>query len=83
MRLDMTDDNKNEFDIEKERRKSLVRIRVTYAAAIFLFFGGGLLIALFVWTRDSSAAINLFNTILPVAAAIIAYWFAGRSNNPK
>ena len=67
----------------KELRKSRVRIIVTYLAAIFLFVGGPILIAFFVWTQDRPNALTLFNTILPVSAAIISYWFAGRSNKPK
>lgn len=67
----------------KELRKSRVRIIVTYLAASFLFVGGPILIAFFVWTQDRPNALTLFNTILPVSAAIISYWFAGRSNKPK
>lgn len=67
----------------KELRKSRVRIIVTYLAASFLFVGGPIFIAFFVWTQDRTNALTLFNTILPVSAAIISYWFAGRSNKPK
>ena len=72
-------------DLEKikEERKSKVRVYVTYAAASFLFAGGPLLIAFFIWTHDRVNALALFNTILPVSAAIISYWFAGRTNNKK
>ncbi len=71
------------LEVEQELRKSRVRVRVTYGAAAFLFLGGGVLIVIFILKKDTANAISLFNTILPVAAAIIAYWFAGRPNNPK
>ena len=67
----------------KELRKSRVRVMVTYGAALFLFLGGAIFIAFLVWTQRRDEAITLFNTILPVAASILAYWFAGRSNKPK
>ena len=67
----------------KELRKSRVRVIVTYGAALFLFLGGAIFIAFLVWTQRRDEAITLFNTILPVAASILAFWFAGRSNQPK
>lgn len=73
----------DELERTKELRKSRVRIIVTYSAAAFLFGGGAIFIAFFVWTGDRGNAVTVFNTILPVSAAIISYWFAGRSNNPK
>ncbi len=72
-----------ELERIKELRKSRVRRVVTYSAAAFLFGGGAIFIAFFVWTGDRINALNIFNTILPVAAAIISYWFAGRSKKPE
>ena len=46
-----------------------------------LFAGGALLIAyLMVWGGEEGdeRGIDLFLTILPVAAAIVSFWFAGR-----
>ena len=64
---------------EKQKiRKSQVRVRITYAAAIFLFLGGPLLIITLLLNDRRDEALAVFNTILPVSAAIISYWFAGR-----
>ena len=91
----MNDDSKNtkeseeeiriraKAEAEKNARKSLVRVLVTYAAAIFLFVGGPIFICFLIWTGQRDDAIALFNTLLPVSAAIISYWFAGRGNNPE
>lgn len=67
----------------REARKSLVRVVVTYVAAAFLFVGGTIFIAFLIWTGQRDDAITLFNTILPVSAAIVSYWFAGRGSQPK
>ena len=67
----------------REARKSLVRVVVTYGAAGFLFIGGTFFILFLIWTGQRTDAIALFNTILPVSAAIVSYWFAGRGNQPK
>ena len=74
----MDEEKQREIEIKKEDRKSKVRVRITYAAAMFLFFGGALFIVFLIWTRKLSEAMTLFQTILPVAAAIISFWFAGR-----
>ncbi len=70
----------SELEKKKEFRKSWVRVVVTYAAMAFLFAGGPLLIIVFIVQDKSDIAFNVFNAILPVSAAIISYWFAGRSN---
>ena len=59
-------------------RKSLVRVCVTYVAAFFLFIVGPLLILGLILSGDQENALDVFNTLLPVAAAIISFWFAGR-----
>ena len=64
---------------ERESRKSRVRVIVTYGAAGFLFLGGPLLILVLFCLEKYDLALNLFMSILPVSAAIISYWFAGRS----
>lgn len=70
-------------DSEIEKRRSEVRIRTTYAAVAFLFGGGSIFILFLIWTRKLPEALNLFQTILPVSAAIISFWFAGRGGKPK
>ena len=62
-------------------RRSRVRTMVTHGAAWFLFGGGALLIAyLMVWggTEGDALGVDLFKTMLPVAASIVSFWFAGR-----
>ena len=73
----------NNTEEKMKTRKSWVRVLVTYLAAIFLFIGGGIFITFLTWTGRREDAIALFNTILPVSAAIISYWFAGRGSKPE
>ena len=71
---------------ERENRKSKVRVYVTYSAAAFLFGGGALMIATVLLLDGENSyqeAKDIFLTILPVSAAVISYWFAGRSNKPS
>ena len=62
----------------REDRKSRVRVYVTYGAAAFLFLGGTVFIIFLISKEKLDEAISLFNALLPVSAAIISYWFAGR-----
>ena len=76
----------NELRRHQEKRencRSLVRICVTYGAAFFLFGGGALFIVFLIRSDKQDEALNLFNTILPVSASILAYWFAGRGSNSR
>ena len=59
--------------------RSYVRVIVTYAAAAFIFVGGGILMICLHVGGKPDEALDLFHVILPVAAAIISYWFAGRN----
>ncbi len=63
---------------DRESKRSNVRICVTYGAALFLFAGGAVFIAALGYNEMWTEAKDLFMTILPVSAAIISYWFAGR-----
>lgn len=81
--MTLTNEEKEEMELKKEIRKSLVRVIVTYIAAIFLFGGGGIFIAFLIWIGQRESASDLFLAILPVSAAIISYWFAGRGSQPK
>ena len=74
----MSEDEFKQIEAEKERRKSLVRVRVTYAAAGFLFLGGTIFIVFLIWVKKIEEAIDLFLTLLPVSASIVSFWFAGR-----
>lgn len=69
-------------------RRSRVRTTVTHWAAVFLFAGGAVLIGYLVYTGNGDPsngrvdkAIDLFQTILPIAASIITFWFAARIAN--
>lgn len=67
----------------QEIKKSNVRIRVTYIATIFIFgIGIGLILffTLFKEEPDPDLAMRVFNAVLPIAAGIVTYWFATRSN---
>ena len=78
----MSEEEIKGLESKKEIRKSWVRVIVTYIAAIFLFGGGAAFIIFLICCGKVDQALTLFNTLLPVAAAIISYWFAGR-NQPK
>lgn len=71
------------LQVEQEIKKSKVRIHITYVATAFIFVGGGFLIAWFVSKGKKDEAIDVFNIILPIAAGIVTYWFAARSNRKK
>ena len=64
---------------KRESRRSMVRISVTYSAAFFLFAGGFLMVAYLLIGNQYQQAKEIFLTVLPVSAAIVSYWFAGRS----
>ena len=66
---------------KQEIRKSQVRVRVTYIAAAFLFGGGGIFIILLICFGKVEEALDLFLTLLPVSAAVISFWFAGRGGS--
>ena len=68
----------NSAEEKQEIRKSQVRVLVTYAAACFLFLGGPLLIFILLFNDCRTEALAVFNALLPISAAIISYWFAGR-----
>ena len=59
-------------------RRSWVRVLTTYSAGFFLFVFGPVLILTLIIKGRHDDALNLFNTVLPVAAAVVSFWFAGR-----
>ena len=71
------------LQVEQEIKKSKVRIHITYVATAFIFLGGGFLVAWFVSKGQQEDAMDVFNIILPIAAGIVTYWFAARSNRKK
>lgn len=65
----------------QEIKKSNVRIYVTYIATIFIFGGGiGLILFFTLFEEEPDQAMRVFNAVLPIAAGIVTYWFATRSN---
>ncbi len=83
----MTEDERKDLELEKEVRKSKVRVYVTYIATGYVFGVGtflGLLCVASIWIPaiDDNAltvAKDFFLVVLPVATGIITYWFASRS----
>ena len=67
------------MDDDMKKRRSKVRVNVTYGAAAFVFIGGAAIIAYGIITKDSDLAKDTFNVVLPIGTAVITYWFAGRS----
>lgn len=63
---------------EREGRRSAVRVRITYMAAGFLFFVGAGLVAFVTAANGVAEGKDLFLAILPIAAAVVTYWFATR-----
>ena len=63
-------------------RRSWVRVGATWAAALFLFGFGPILILALLCVGETEQAIDLFMTVLPVAASIVSFWFAGRDAVP-
>lgn len=78
-----TTNSSSPLQVEQNIKKSKVRICVTYVATTFIFLGGGFLITWFVSKGKMDEALNVFNIILPIAAGIVTYWFAARSNQKK
>lgn len=68
-----------EQDKGLEKRRAKVRIWVTYVAALFVFVGAAAMIAYALIIKDNALAKDIFFAVLPVGAAVISYWFAGRS----
>ena len=64
----------------RNARKSAVRILVTYLAAGFLFVVGPGFVAFLLILGQIEDAKNVFMAILPISAAVITFWFAGRNN---
>ena len=65
-----------------EERRSKVRVRVTYGAALYIFVGSLILIIAFAFCEIDKDKLGLakevFTMVLPVAAGIVTYWFASR-----
>lgn len=68
------------LDEDIKNRRSWVRISATRAATIFLFVGGPAFIVALTFMDKADLALQAFNALLPVAASIVSFWFAGRND---
>ena len=68
----------NGEDPKLSKMRSAVRVRCTYAAAFFLFGVGSGIVGYLLHAGKEVAAKDVFFGILPVAAAVVTYWFATR-----
>lgn len=66
---------------QRENRRSAVRIGVTYVAAGFLFLVGAGAVGFLFAIGDIETGKDMFLAILPVAAAIVTYWYASRKGD--
>ena len=66
-----------------DQRRSNVRVTVTYFACAFVFLLAPILIGILLYQKKQNEALTVFNTVLPVAAGVISFWFAARSKNPE
>ena len=74
----------NSAEEQRENNRSAVRMVVTYVATGFLFVVGAALVGYFITTGERDDGKDIFLAILPIASAVITYWFASRqSSSPK
>ena len=76
-----TDGTKSEAEQQRENNRSAVRMIVTYVAAGFLFIVGGAISGYLIGAGKIDDGKDVFLGILPVAAAVVTYWFATRQND--
>ena len=76
-----TDGTKSEAEQERENNRSAVRMIVTYVAAGFLFVVGAAVSGYLIGSGKITDGKDVFLGILPVAAAVVTYWFATRQND--
>ncbi len=73
----------SDFKQLRENRRSAVRVIVTYIATGFLFVVGAALVGYFVTTGKHDDGKDIFLAILPIASAVITYWFAARQSDTQ
>ena len=71
----------NEAEKQRESNRSAVRMIVTYVAAGFLFVVGAAISGYFIAIGQHNEGKDIFFSILPIAAAVVTYWFATRQND--
>ena len=65
---------------QRENNRSAVRMIVTYVATGFLFVVGAAITGFFIATGNHDDGKDIFLAILPIASAVITYWFAARQS---
>ena len=78
-----TDQKRTKEEEQRENNRSAVRMIVTYTAAGFLFVVGAGIIGYLIGTNQVNDAKDVFLALLPIAAAIVTYWFATRKNETR
>ena len=68
---------------KRENNRSAVRMIVTYVATGFLFVVGAALVGYFITAGDEDDGKDIFLAILPIASAVITYWFASRQSGSQ
>lgn len=74
-------EQKGDAEEKRENRRSAVRVVVTYIATGFLFIVGAALVGYFIATGKHDDGKDIFLAILPIASAVITYWFAARQSS--
>ena len=65
-------------DKDQERRRSNVRIYVTYLMATLFASMATVLIVWLAWQQKWSEAISIFTSVSAMAGGVIGYWFGNR-----
>lgn len=68
----------DKHDKDQERRRSNVRIYVTYLMATLFASMATVLIVWLAWQREWSEAISIFTSVSAMAGGVIGYWFGNR-----
>ena len=74
------DGQTNSHAEQRENNRSAVRMVVTYVATGFLFVVGAAITGYFIATGKHDDGKDIFLAILPIASAVITYWFAARQS---
>ncbi|MDE0646047.1 MAG: hypothetical protein OXH84_07430 [Gammaproteobacteria bacterium] len=77
------DSTNSTAEAAREQKRSDVRIRITYGAAIFLFLFCPVVAIILACVNQWALAEKVVFAIIPVSGSIIAYWFGGRNNKKR
>ena len=75
-----TNGKKSDAEEQREHNRSAVRMIVTYVATGFIFVVGAAIVGYFIATDKHDDGKDIFLAILPIASAVITYWFAARQS---